>query len=94
MNLWMSRLIQGSEEDRSKAAVTHLALARSQNTRTGILGFYKRFDERQKKNRFSVKYKSKRSCRSLGCSFFLSIMIYRKADIEDIEKSDEKETYV
>lgn len=91
MNLWMSRLIQGSEEGRSKAAVTHLALARSQNTRTGILGFYKRFDERQKKNRFSVKYKSKRSCRFSGCSFFLSILIYRKADIE---KSDEKETYV
>lgn len=41
MNLWMSGLIFGSEEDRSKAAVTHLALARSQNTGNGILGFTK-----------------------------------------------------
>ena len=39
MNLWMSGLIYGSEEGRSKAEVTHLALARSQNTRNGILGF-------------------------------------------------------
>lgn len=39
MNLWMSCLIYGSEDGRSKAAVTHLALARSQNTRNGILGF-------------------------------------------------------
>ena len=37
----MSGLIYGSEEGRSKAAVAHLASARSQNTRTGILGFTK-----------------------------------------------------
>lgn len=41
MNLWMSGLIYGSEEGRSKTAVTHLAVARSQNTRTGILVFSK-----------------------------------------------------
>ena len=37
----MSGLIYGSEEGRSRAAVAHLASARSQNTRTGILGFTK-----------------------------------------------------
>ena len=57
MNLWMSGLIYWSEEDRSKAEVTHLALARSQNTRNGILGFYKRIKSCKSKTYICVWYK-------------------------------------
>lgn len=59
MNLWMSGLIYGSEEGRSKAAVTHLALARSQNTRNGILGFYKRIISYKSKTDFLCDTKDK-----------------------------------
>ena len=80
MNLWMSGLIYGSEEGRSKAAVTHLALARSQNTRNGISGFYKRYSGYKSGTDFSVRYKRyhikiyKRSCRyTLQLLFALKI---------------------
>lgn len=55
----MSGLIYGSEEGRSKAAVTHLALARSQNTRTGILGFTKEKSVRSQKKKFFETQKIK-----------------------------------
>ena len=59
MNLWMPGLIYGSEEGRSKAAVTHLALARSQNTRNGILGFYKRITSYKSETDFLCDTKDK-----------------------------------
>lgn len=70
MSVQMSGLIFGSEEGRNTAAVTHLALARSQNTRNGILGFNKRLIgyrsnacESDKLQKISVSTKDKeRSC--------------------------------
>lgn len=82
MSLWMSGLIYGSEEGRSRTAVTHLALARSQNTRNGILGFYKRIISYKSETDFLCDTKDKiseftKEAADKSCSFFSYLSIQK-----------------